>query len=228
MCGRMTLTRREWDDVLSELAEALTAAGTLAAEPGAATLYRPRYNVAPTQPHPIVRKASGRLTLGFSTWGLLARARGKLPVINIRAETAPFKSGFQEAYVSRRCVVPADGFFEWQPAPGGRRPLWFHRPDDKLLLLAGLYDQEGTGQPRFGILTTGPNRLMAPVHDRMPVLLSSEEAVAWLAEPSQKLLHPAPEALLLATPVSLRVNSVKNDDPGCLAPPGARGQTSLF
>ena len=228
MCGRMTLTRREWDDVLSELAALLAGAGPLAIDEGAAALYRPRYNVAPSQPHPIVRAQTGRRKVGFATWGLLARGRGKPPAINVRAETAPFKPAFQEAFVGRRCVVPADGFFEWQSGPTGRRPLWFHRSDRRLLLLAGLYDDESPGRERFGVITTGPNRLMAPVHDRMPALLSREEAVAWLAEPLQKLLHPAPEDLLVATPVSLRVNSARNDDPECLAPPAAGAQKSLF
>ncbi len=228
MCGRMTLTRREWEDVLSELAAYLGGAGPLVIEEGAAALYRPRYNVAPSQHHPIVRTQTGRRKVGFSTWGLLARSRGRPPAINVRAETAPFKPAFQEAFVSRRCVVPADGFFEWQTGPGVRRPLWFHRPDGQLLLLAGLFDDEGQGRARFGVLTTRPNRQMAPIHDRMPALLSPEEAVSWLAEPSQKLLHPAPEDLLVATPVSLRVNSAKNDDPDCLAPPAASSQRSLF
>ena len=228
MCGRMTLTRREWDDVMSELAALLAGAGPLAVDQGAAALYRPRYNVAPSQQHPIVHQKSGCPELGFAEWGLLARGRGKPPAINIRAETAPFKSAFQEAFVSRRCVVPADGFFEWQSSPTGRRPLWFHRSDGRLLLLAGLFDDEGSGHARFGILTTGPNRLMAPVHDRMPALFSPKEAVTWLAEPSPKLLHPAPDELLVATPVSLRVNSVRNDDPECLAPPATGAQKSLF
>jgi putative SOS response-associated peptidase YedK len=224
----MTLTRREWDDVLSELATLLAGAGPLAIEDGAAALYRPRYNVAPSQQHPIVRQKTGRPGLVFAEWGLLARGRGRPPAINVRAESAPFKTAFQEAFVSRRCIVPADGFFEWRSGTTGRRPLWFHQPDRRLLLLAGLFDDEGPGHARFGVLTTGPNRLMAPVHDRMPALLSPEEAVAWLAEPSQRFLHPAPEELLVATPVSLRVNSVRNDDPDCLAPPATGAQTSLF
>jgi putative SOS response-associated peptidase YedK len=226
----MTLTTREWDEVLSELATLLVGAGSLAGDPGAAALYRPRYNVAPSQPHPIVRRKTGQPEIGFANWGLPVRGRGKPPVINVRAETAPFTAAFQEAFVTRRCVVPADGFFEWQLGPTGRRPLWFHRSDGQLLLLAGLFDDEtgASDSARFGIITTGPNRLMAPIHDRMPALLSPEEAVTWLAEPSQEPLHPAPEDLLIATPVSLRVNSVRNDDPACLAPPATSGQGSLF
>jgi putative SOS response-associated peptidase YedK len=226
----MTLTRHDWDEVLSELTTLLAGVGPLAQDPGAADLYRPRYNVAPSQPHPFVRQKAGQTGLGFAKWGLPVRGRGKPPAINVRAETAPFTAAFQEAFVTRRCLVPADGFFEWQAGPTGRRPLWFHRSDGRLLLLAGLFDDEaGAAVPvRFGVITTGPNRLMAPIHDRMPALLSPEEAVTWLAEPSQKLLHPAPEDLLIATPVSLRVNAVRNDDPECLAPPAASSQKSLF
>ena len=230
----MTLTRADWDEVLLELTETLVPAGVtdIREDEGAAAYYRPRYNVAPTQAHPILRGVAGPARLGFALWGLLASGRGKAPVINARAETVPFKSAFQDAFVSRRCVVPADGFFEWKTGPEGRQPLWFHRPDGKLLLLAGLFDEELTtakqpARTRFAVLTTAPNRLLATVHDRMPALLSASDAASWLVQPAQKLLRPAPDDLLLATPVSLRVNSVRNDDPECLAPP--RGsQMRLF
>ena len=234
MCGRMTLTRSDWDELLAELIAALAHArgGRISVDEGAAALYRPRYNVAPAQHHPILRGEGGQMKLGFAFWGLQTRGRGKPPTINARAETVPFKAAFQEAFVSRRCVVPADGFFEWRSSPQGRQPLWFHRPDGKLLLLAGLFEQEATSasqaaHTRFVVLTTPPNRLLAAVHDRMPALLSAAEAARWLKEPEQKLLHPAPEDLLVATPVSLRVNSVRNDDPDCLAPPRG-GQMRLL
>ena len=93
--------------------------------------------------HPILRTVGGPARLGFALWGLLARVRGKAPVINARAETVPFKLAFRDAFASRRCVVPADGFFEWKTGPDGRQPLWFHRPDGKLLLLAGLRRRVG-------------------------------------------------------------------------------------
>jgi putative SOS response-associated peptidase YedK len=230
----MTLTRADWDEVLLELTETLVPAGVtgIRADEGAAAAYRPRYNAAPTQYHPILRTGAGPARLGFALWGLLARGRGKAPVINVRAETVSFKSAFQNAFVGRRCVVPADGFFEWKASPDGRQPMWFHRRDGKLLLLAGLFEEESgsADQParvRFGVLTTSPNSLVAPVHDRMPALLSAGEAVGWMANPDQRLLHPAPDDLLVATPVSFRVNSVRNDDPACLAPPKV-GQMHLF
>ena len=235
MCGRMTLTRADWDEVLLELTETLATAGVgdIRADEGAAASYRPRYNVAPAQRHPILRTVGGPARLGFALWGLLARVRGKAPVINARAETVPFKPAFRDAFASRRCVVPADGFFEWKTGPDGRQPLWFHRPDGKLLLLAGLFEEEPEtpDQPartRFGVLTTAPNSLVAAAHNRMPALLSAGEAVGWLAKTDQHLLHPAPDNLLVATPVSLRVNSVRNDDPACLMAPPQGGQMRLF
>jgi putative SOS response-associated peptidase YedK len=151
--------------------------------------------------------------------------------INARAETVARMPAFREALKSRRCVVPADGFFEWVGARDARRPLWFHRPDGGLLLFAGLYESwqpsPDAWQRTFTIMTTSSNSLMAPVHDRMPVVLTGEDVDEWLhprqedVRELQRLLRPPPDDLLLATPVSPRVNSVKNDDPECLVPQGA-------
>lgn len=229
MCGRMTLTRRE----LSELADELAAD----AEPEAAPLYRARYNVAPTDLHPLCRLGEGGgRRLELARWGVRVGDRGGRLAINARAESAAFKDAFREAYVKRRCLVPADGFFEWRDGPEGRQPIWFHRPDRGLLLLAGLYEDDAAepapGRRRFTVLTVAPNAVVAEVHDRMPAILQPDEAAAWLVAPSARLLHPAADDLLVATPVSARVNSVKNDDPACLDPPdGARPprrQLSLF
>jgi putative SOS response-associated peptidase YedK len=212
----MTLTRRE----LHELADELEAVGD--AELAAA--YRPRYNVAPTDPHPILRLVGGARRLTPARWGLPARpaAGGKRrgPLINVRSETVEFSR--KELLADGRCVVPADGFYEWKRGPGGSEPIWFHRPDGRLLLLAGLWEGEA-----FTVLTTTPNTLVAEVHDRMPVVLSPDDAEAWLLAPAQKLLRPAPEGALAARPVSGRVNSVRNDDPACLDPPGPPAQLSL-
>jgi len=124
--------------------------------------------------------------------------------------------------------VPADGFFEWTGTKDARQPLWFHRRDGGLLLFAGLYESwepaPGERQRTFTIVTTGPNELMAPVHSRMPVILTEEAVEEWLnpgredVDELSRFLVPAPEGLLIATPVSQRVNSVKNDDPACLEP----------
>jgi putative SOS response-associated peptidase YedK len=246
----MTLTRRDLDEVADEL-------GVLVAD-NAAVDYRPRFNVAPTDRHIILRprgeaspgadEPRNPPVLAPARWGF-PRAPGNKGAlhINARAETAPFRAAFREAFVQRRCAVPADGFFEWLK-PGGtgagqsavRQPVWFHRPDGHLLLFAGLYEDvpgpEGKLERRFVVLTTAANALVAPVHDRMPAILSREEAALWLDKPAQSLLRPAPADLLVATLVSKRVNSVKNDDPGCLVPdpapdgdkPHSGGQLGLF
>lgn len=203
----MTLTKRE----LAEIAEELGAIF----DPDSPFNYRARYNVAPTDVHPILRVEGGQRRLEPARWGMLGTGKSKAPLINARAATAPQKAAFREAYARGRCVVPADGFFEWKDSPQGRQPIWFHRPDGKLLLMAGL-----CWEGRFTVLTTEPNKLLAEVHDRMPAILTEPEAARWLATPTQEVLHPAAEGMLEARPVSTRVNSVKNDDPECLAPPG--------
>lgn len=225
MCGRFTLTRRDLAEVAAELEAEFSAED--------AARYRPRYNAAPTDEHFVLRLEGDRRRLVPAVWGLEG-ARTPI-VINARAETAAQKPMFREAFRQRRCVVPADGFFEWTPSNGGKQPIWFHAPDGKLVPLAGLYDVEPGGAIRFVILTTEANDLVRPIHDRMPVVLSHGAVGAWLEEPISELLAPAPEGMLVATAVSRRVNDVANDDPECLAPPAPpaeprprRGQLKLF
>jgi len=120
MCGRMTLTRADWDEVLLELTETLVPAGVtdIRADEGAAASYRPRYNVAPTQAHPILRGVAGPARLGFASGGCWRAARQGSRDQRARRDCA-VQVGFQDAFVSRRCVVPADGFFEWKTGPEG-------------------------------------------------------------------------------------------------------------
>jgi putative SOS response-associated peptidase YedK len=211
MCGRMTLTRRELAELADEL-EALPVAG-------AADGYRPRFNVAPTDRHPIVRlDTTGQRQLEPAIWGFAPGAPGRPPLFNARSETAPVKDSFRGAFRDGRCVVPADGFYEWTGSGDARRPFWLHRTDGKLLLLAGLYEASPDGR-RFTVLTTGPNATVARLHDRMPVILAPGQVDRWLRRGDASLLQPAPDDTLVATPVSTRVNAVRNDDPGCLEPP---------
>jgi putative SOS response-associated peptidase YedK len=219
MCGRMTLTQNELDEVVDGLEAAL--------EGDLRVSYRARYNVAPTDTHPVLRLVDGQRRLGPGKWGWNrpttprsgSSSKRSGPLINARAETAASRAPFKEAYAHRRCVIPADGFFEWARTPQGRRPSWFHRSDNGVFLLAGLYEEDLQGaERRFLVLTTTPNALIAPVHDRMPAVLSREDAAAWLAAPAPTLLRPAADGLLVATTVSPRVNSVRNDDPRCLEP----------
>ncbi len=204
MCGRITLAVPNLVEVADELSATLRAEHAL--------LYRPRYNVAPTDPHWVVLLTPQGRQLVPARWGM-----GERMLINVRSETASRRGPIGRALQEKRCVVPADGFFEWTGPKSARRPLWFHKQGGGLLYLAGLWEA-GEGGPRFTVLTTEANRLIAPVHDRMPVLLSREAVAEWLARPAQDLLVPAPDSALLVTPVSTRVNSVKNDDPSLLDP----------
>jgi len=226
MCGRLTLIKDDLDGVASSLQATVS--------PEARAAYRPHYNIAPTARHPVLRLAPGTPEVRLETWGFLRPGSpGKPPglTINARAETAPFLALFRQGFAHHRCVVIADGFYEWRGPKGAREPLWLSRQDGDLLLLAGLSDRP-MNEPggRFTILTTAPNQLVAAIHNRMPALLSRENVLSWLQRPEPGLLVPAAEDILQARPVGDRVNSVKNDDPSCLLPPPATppGQLRLF
>jgi putative SOS response-associated peptidase YedK len=218
----MTLSRRELAEIADELDAVFDA--------GDAARYRPRYNVAPTDAHPLLRlEGHGVRRLELGRWGFVREGRPLL--INARAETARFRDAFRTAFAHERCVVPADGFYEWSSADREGRPFWLHRTDGKLLLFAGLYEElPGAAERRFTVLTTAPNTAVARVHDRMPAVLAPDEAALWLAEGPTRLLRPAPDDLLELTPVSRRVSSVKNDDPACILPidPDAGRQLRLL
>jgi putative SOS response-associated peptidase YedK len=183
--------------------------------------WRPRFNVAPSQPHPIVRAEGGHKTLARAAWGFHSRA-GR-PLINVRAETLGQRSRFAAALLERRCVVPADGYFEWQ----GGQPYWFHAPERSLMTFAGLWEPSPDGA-RFVVVTTAPNAEAAAVHDRMPAILPPACVAEWLARPALELLVPAPAGSLRATPVSPRVGATANDDAELLAEVRPRGQLSLL
>jgi putative SOS response-associated peptidase YedK len=206
-------------------------------EPADAPLYRPRFNAAPSDLHFIGLDEQGARRLVPGRWGVPG-SRGQL-VINARSESAHLRPMFRDAWARRRCVVPADGFYEWKGRRGDRRPLWFHLREPGpggVFFFAGLYDEPPSGageaRPSFCVLTTEANALVAPVHDRMPAILDLAQAMRWLSRPDPALLAPAPAGLLIATEVSTRANSVANDDPDCLvpAPPAdsAQGQLPLL
>lgn len=222
MCGRFTLAELDAQRLALELG---VPADQLAD-------HRPRYNIAPTDEHWIMRMKREDREAVRAKWGLVQfgskDAKRAAAQINARAETVAIRPAFRGAWQrGNRCVVPADGFFEWMGPKSDRQPLWFHRPDGGLIYFAGLYDNwrptPDTWQTTFTIVTTEPNGLVEPIHDRMPVVLSDDVVDEWIFEGNasdqvQRLLCPAPDDLLVATPVSKRVNSVKNDDPECLAP----------
>ncbi len=220
MCGRFTLTRQEAIEVAEELGVPVESLPN----------YQPRYNIAPTNQHWIVRTKYEDREVLPALWGLInswAKDRKRAAAqINARVETLDTRSAFKEAFRKRRCLVPADGFFEWTGPKNARRPIWFHNQDGGLLLFAGLYEywqpEPDVWERTFTIVTTDANKTVADVHDRMPVLLTGEQAEAWMYQDEtdldklRKLLVPAAEDVLVGTPVSDRANSVKNDDPSVL------------
>jgi putative SOS response-associated peptidase YedK len=151
------------------------------------------------------------------------------------SETVDTKPSFREAFQQRRCIVPADGFYEWRGPKQARSPVWFHRHDDGLIFFAGLYEEwhprTGPSETTFTILTCDPNAVTRPIHNRMPVILADAKSQEdWMNphEPNpvslKRLLIPAPEDFLRMRPASSLANSVKNDGPELLIP-DPRGET---
>jgi putative SOS response-associated peptidase YedK len=224
MCGRFTITRRDGNSLAAELGVPADSFVD----------YRPRYNVAPTQQHFIVRIKYENREVIPATWGLVksgskdSSMAGK--TINARSETVETRGAFRDAFHTRRCVVPADGFFEWTGPKTARQPTWFHREDSGLILFAGLYEawqkERGVWETTFTILTTTANALLESYHDRMPVILADRDADDWMdprasdSHALRRLLVPAPADLLIATPVSPDLNKVDNDSPDLLQPAG--------
>lgn len=193
----------------------------------------PRFNAAPTQTMPVVRVgADSRRHLDRLRWGLVPSwskdASGAARMINARGETVAEKPAFRSAFRRRRCLVPADGFYEWKKVGSAKQPVLIRARSGGPLVLAGLWESwaPATGEPweTFTIVTTEANRVLREVHDRMPVVLAPEDFSLWLdpevREPEAlvPLLVPAPSERFEWVPVSRRVNNVRNDDPGCAEP----------
>ncbi len=192
----------------------------------------PRYNVAPTQPVAAVRLSqSGERQFTFFQWGLIP-SWAKDPstgskMINARAETAAEKPAFRSAFKRRRCLLPATGFYEWQQVDGRKQPMYIHAAGGGLVSLAGLWEiwqsPDGGLLETCTILTTTPNALMEPIHNRMPVILDPLDYSIWLAPDTDidqlhHLLRPFDAERLAAYPVSTAVNRPANDSADCIAP----------
>jgi putative SOS response-associated peptidase YedK len=180
------------------------------------------YNIAPSQKLFAVLSASGEPRPVQAKWGLLSRWRPE-PIINARAETVASKPSFRDAFLHRRCIVPADGWYEWQKRAGGKQPYFIHARDDKPFAFAGLWepDEQGTPTPRVAILTTAATPSIAIIHDRMPAVLLPDEWPQWLAAetPADTLaamLRPPADEWPEAYPVSNRVNSPRLNDETCM------------
>ena len=191
---------------------------------------RPRYNVAPMQEVPIVRvSASGAREFVAVRWGLVPRwakdpAIGS-KMINARGETVATKPSFRTAFRRHRCLIPANGFYEWMPAADGRKqPVLIAMKDGGVFAFAGLYERwlTGDGEPLDSctILTTDANDLLRAVHDRMPVIVPADQYARWLdpaQDGPQALVAPYPSDAMTWWPVSSRVNSVRHDDASLIA-----------
>lgn len=220
MCGRFTFAISP--ELLAEIFE-VTALADIPT----------RYNIAPSQQVPIIREAAtGGRYLSSVRWGLVPHW-AKDPsignrMINARCETIHEKPAFRQAVRSRRCIVPASGFFEWAATAAGRTPHYVTMRDGTPLAFAGIWDSwktpEGEVLETCAILTTAANSLMAPLHDRMPVILHRTEFVLWLdratnnPEKLQRLYHPYPAELLQECEVSKLVNNPAHETPETIVP----------
>jgi putative SOS response-associated peptidase YedK len=189
-----------------------------------------RYNVAPTQPVPVVRMWEGRRQFALVRWGLIP-AWVKDPrtfslLINARGESVNDKPAFRNAMKRRRCLFPADGFYEWRREANAKQPFFIHARDDSPLAFAGLYETwtgpNGEEQETAAIVTTAANRTLAPIHDRMPVIVPPEAQDFWLdpnvdAETASAAIVPARDDLLEAYEISIAVNRTVNDSPDLIA-----------
>jgi putative SOS response-associated peptidase YedK len=227
MCGRYVITSTP---------EAIRALFGYAEQPN----FPPRYNVAPTQPIPIVRLAEGKRQFALVRWGLIPPwvkdPKTFSLLINARGESVIDKPAFRAAMRRRRCLIPADGFYEWEPL-GDRRQPYFVRPrSGKPFAFAGLWETwtgpNGEEMDTAAIVTTNANRILASIHDRMPVILTPEAFDLWLdcakvdATTAAALIAPARDDLLEPYQVSPAVNRVANDEPHLIEPAADAGSAA--
>jgi putative SOS response-associated peptidase YedK len=233
MCGRYRLSRRK--QIIEEYFDAADWQDD----------WSPRYNVAPTQQIPVVRQNPKEpiRQISLMKWGLTPAwakdTSGAARMINARSETAHMLPAFRDAMKLRRCLVPADAFYEWKKTPKGKQPYCFEIGDGGLFAFAGLWerwhDPRGQWVKSCSILTTTPNAVTATVHDRMPVILDRERYDLWLdpgmnnVQVVSELLKPYHAQSMRCYPVSSRVNHAANDDEECSRPVELiQAQNSLF
>jgi putative SOS response-associated peptidase YedK len=230
MCGRFRLARKK------EILEEEFGAEAVGDELAWAAMSSPRYNVAPSQQIPVLRQdalrqdsTTPRRTLSPMLWGMIPSwsrdAAIGYKTINARSESAASRPAFREPLRTQRCLIPADGFYEWRREGKQKFPFCFTMADNSLFAFAGLWDRWRSPQGEIvescTILTTRPNELLREIHDRMPVILSRRHYDLWL-DPGfhsvtelRPLLAPFPAEQMRRYPVSQRVNNVKYDDAEC-------------
>lgn len=209
MCGRFTLRRPAKINI-----EGLSATDLFAGPP--------RYNIAPSQEVLAITEIAEQRTVSLFQWGLIPSwSKDAAGFINARAETLTQKGSFKEAFERRRCLIPADGFYEWKKAGKFKQPYFFQLKDESPFAFAGIWDRWRRGETAItscAIVTTTPNALLESIHDRMPVILCDEDQDSWLRsnarpEELQALLAPFSAAEMKSFPVSLEVNSPHLNDP---------------
>lgn len=188
----------------------------------------PTWNAAPSQMLPVIVAEDGGWHLRRMQWGLIPRwtkpgEKPRIAPINARAETLGEKPMFRSLIRRQRCLVPANGFYEWKRTGGPKQPYYIFLKDEPVMLMAGLYDvaQDAAGEPlpSYTIITGGPNVLMQDVHDRMPMIIHAEDAELWMDReveelaPLEMLLQPIAGEEMDLYPVSTAVNSVRNNSP---------------
>jgi putative SOS response-associated peptidase YedK len=224
MCGRYAITTAP---------EAIRALFGYPEQPN----FPARYNIAPTQPVPIVRLAEGRRSFALVRWGLIPAwvkdPRAFTLLINARGESVIDKPAFRYAMRRRRCLFPADGFYEWRQEGKGKRPFFIRPRSGVAIAFAGVWETwagpNGEEMETAAIVTTTANRALRHIHDRMPVVVAPEAFDFWLdggkidAETAAALIAPAPDDLLESYEISSAVNHAANDSAELLAPvePGA-------
>ncbi|MFD0959399.1 SOS response-associated peptidase [Paenibacillus chungangensis] len=230
MCGRYTIT--------ITLEELMTRYGVIDTN---VPWHRPRYNVAPGQLVPAIIHDGEKNRLGQLKWGLVPPwapdAKIGFKMINARAETAAGKPAFREAFRRKRCIIPADGFYEWKKTKHGKQPMRIIAKERPLFSMAGLYETwrapDGSKLATCTILTTEPNHLVAPIHDRMPVILQAQDEALWLdrgtgLEQLSLLMKPYPAEEMTAYPVGQAVGSVRHDDATLIEPRHEDEQMELW
>lgn len=191
------------------------------------------YNAAPTQKLPVIRVLDGERSLDLMRWGLIPFSakdvKGGANLINARGETVAIRPAFRAAFMRRRCLVPMAGYYEWQKTSAGKVPHYIQLLNAEQFAVAALYEywlgRDGKDPVlSFTVITTEPNEMTAKIHDRMPVILPENVHTEWLdpenvgTEALQRLLQPYPAEEMRAYPVSLRVNSAKNEGPELILP----------
>lgn len=217
MCGRYRLSRRK--QLVEEYFESASEEED----------WSPRYNIAPTQSVATVRQSGADRVLSSMRWGLVPSWAGDASIgnrlINGRSETVLQKAAFRDSFRMRRCLIPADGFYEWKKSGKERQPFHFSMKDGALFAFAGLWDRwkSSTGEmlESCSILTTAANDLLEGIHDRMPVILPPRHYRTWLTAPSVEaerladLLVPFDPSFMSRYPVSSLVNKPQNEGPEC-------------